>query len=291
MASTSKEVCIYKGFTEHAWRLVFPYEDHFAPNAPRVLTVMPSGVIETNEVLKPQKEDALIAFVYPQSISDELADSPVSIKTDEGKDDGLPAKGSPCVLRETAFVWRRDDGTNALVQTWPTELNEKFRKTFEISQGVNPDSEKFQPQAVAEFQESMVRLFGPTAKERPIWYCHKVTVNASPAVTGITENVLAHIKEHSELMHELAILSVDSDGLGFVADGTSGDGSKFEQHFTLTAGEHCVVYKKVGWDTMGCTKPLHQFLRDADLREPPTVKQLAGINESAAVPMEEKKAE
>jgi len=73
-------------------------------------------------------------------------------------------------------------------------------------------------------------------------------------------------------MRTLAILNIDSEGLGFVADGIDGHGTRFEQHFTLTAGEHCVVYRKVGWESMGCVKPLHQFLNDAELHEPPTVK-------------------
>jgi hypothetical protein len=196
----------------------------------------------------------------------------------------------PRILRNTAFVWRRDDGTNALVQTWTTNLNDNFHKTFEISEGTNPDLETFQPQAVSEFQESMVRLFGPAAAECPILFCHKETVNTSPVVAGVSEEVLAHIKEHPELMRELAILSIDSEGLGFVADGTSGNGRRFEKHFALTAGEHCVVYRKAGWDSMGCTKPLHQFLLDAKLHEPATVKRIVGMNENAAASREEDEA-
>jgi len=228
--------------------------------------------------LRPQKEDALIAFTYPQNISDELADSPVSYKADGSADDNVPMDSSPQILRDTAFVWRREDGTNALVQTWPTTLNENFRKTFGIFEGTNPESEKFMPQAVSEFQEAMVRLFGPTAAKCPILFCHKKTVNSSPAVVGVGEEVLAHVKRHPELMHELAILSIDNEGLGFVADGTSGDGTKFEKHFTLTPGEQSVVYRKAGWDTMGCIKPLHQFLRDAELHETPTVKDPAALS-------------
>jgi len=261
-------VSVYPGFTEHAYRLVFPFEECFAPDAPVLLTVMPSGIVETRAVLQPKKEDALIAFTYPQNISDELAESRVYCTADGNADKSDPQDNGHRMLRDTAFVWRREDGTNALVQTWPTELNENFRKTFEITEGTNPDSDKFSPQAVSEFQAAMVRLFGSTATKCPIMFCHKKTVNTSPAVVGVGEDVLAHINENPELMRTLAILNVDSDGLGFVADGTSGDGKKFEKHFSLTAGEQCVVYRKVGWDTMGCIKPLHQFLRDADLQEP-----------------------
>jgi len=185
----------------------------------------------------------------------------------------------PPILRDTPFVWRREDGTHALVQTWPTSFNDKFRKTFDIAEGRNPDPEKFQPQAVSEFQAAMVQLFGPAAADCPILFCHKKTENRSPAVVGTSENVLAHIKKHPELMQELTILSIDTEGTGFVADGTEGDGKKFEKHFSLTPGEQCVVYQKVGWDTMGCTKPLDQFLRDAELHRPPTAKEESDSDE------------
>jgi len=116
---TGEEVCIYPGFTEHAYRLVFPFEDHFAPDAPQLLTVTPSGVVETKKMLKPKKGAGLIAYTYPQSISDELAEAPVTHQVD-----GSSMNGSGCALRDTAFVWRRKDGTNALIQTCPTALND-----------------------------------------------------------------------------------------------------------------------------------------------------------------------
>jgi len=270
--------CVYPGFTEHAYRLVFPFEDHFAPDILQLLTVMPSGVVETKAMLEPQKEGALIAFTYPQSISDEVAESPVLFKPDGNVDDIAPMDSSGRILRDTPFVWRRKDGTNALVQTWPTTVNEQFRNTFEISKGTNPNSNIFQPQAVSEFQETMVRLFGPAAANHSVLFCHKKTENTSPAVVGTSEEVLAHLAENPVLMRKLAILSVDREGVSFVSDGTDGDGNKFEKHFTMTEGEQCVVYRKIGWDTMGCTKPLQQFLRDAELHQPSTVEVLDAKN-------------
>jgi len=266
-----KVFCVYPGFTEHAYRLVFPFEDHFAPDIPHLLTVVPCGVVETNTMLEPQKEEALVAFTYPQSISDELAESLVSYKPHGNLADNDPVDTSR-ILRDTPFVWRREDGSNALVQTWPTTVNEKFRKTFEISEGTNPDSEKFQPQAVSEFQATMARLFGPGAANRPLLFCHKKTKNTSPAVVGTSEEVLAHLFENPELMCKLAIHSVDREGLSFVSDGTDVDGNKFQKHFTMTQGKQSVVYRKMGWDTMAYTKPLQQFLLDAELHQPSTVE-------------------
>merc|ERR1719479_174221 len=128
----------------------------------------------------------------------------------------------------------------------------------------------------------MVQLFGAAATNCPIWFCHKKLASTSPAVVGFGQEVLAHLKEHPELMREMAIASIDSDGLGFVADGTNGKGQKFEKPFRLTPGEQCVVYRKTGWDTMGSIKPLHQFLSDAELHEPPTLEE-PGVEQKVAV--------
>jgi len=255
----AEAVRVYSGFTEHTYRLVFPFEDKFAPDTPLLLTILPSGVVENNKVLDPKAEKGLIAFTYPQSISDECANFLVE---QQGGGDG-----NSRTLNDTAFVWRRADGTNALVQTWATNINEKFCQDFEISKGVNPDPEKFSPQAVSEFKEAMVRLFGPSATACPTWFCHKKLESTSPAVVGSGEEVLAYLKENTELMRKVAIASIDSDGLGFVADGTNGKGEKFEKCFRVTRGEQCVVYRKTGWDTMGSVKPLHQFLLDAEFHE------------------------
>jgi len=261
-------VHVYRGFTEHTHRLVFPFEDKFAPNTPQLFTILPSGVVENSKVLEPKKEKGLIAFTYPQSISDEFTGLPVGQQLGSNVDTSTAKNQSNPFLRDTVFVWRRQDGTNALVQTWATNLNEKFRQDFEISEGVNPDSAKFQPEAVSEFQEAMVRLFGPAAASCPIWFCHKKLESTSPAVVGLGKEVLAHIKENPDLMRELAIASIDGDGQGFVADGTDGKGQKFEKQFRLAPGEQCVVYRKTGWDTMGCTKPLDLFLQEAEFHEP-----------------------
>jgi len=234
---------------------------------------VPSGTVENEKLLEPKEEKGLITFAYLQNISDEAAELPVPQPQDSNVDGSSAMDGKGCKLCETPFVWCREDGTKALVQTWPTNLNETFRKDFEISEGVNPDSTKFLPQALSEFKEAMVKLFGPAANSYPVWFCHKKLTSASPAVVGFSEHVLAHVSERPELMHELSIASIDVGGLGFVADGTNGKGEKFEKHFRLTAGEECVLYRKTGWDTMGCMKSLHQFLRDAELHELPTMVQ------------------
>jgi len=297
MDSDSRTIRKYPGFTEHTYRIVFPFEERFAPLAPNLLTILPSGTVENNKVLEPKKDKGLITFAYPQTISDEAAELPVPQSQDGSGDSSVDNDGKGRKVFDTEFVWRRQDGTNALVQTWATNINQQFRKDFEISEGVNEDATRFLPQAAVEFQQAMVQLFGHAANSCPLWFCHKQLTNASPAVVGLSEDVLAYVNQHPELMRELSIARIDLDSLSFVADVTNGKGEKFEKHFKMASGEESVLYRKMGWDTMGCTKPLHQFLVDAQLHEPPlvlpvqqaaqslTLTEAGGVDERPAAPL------
>ena len=94
-------------------------------------------------------EKALICYPYPQTI---------------GADVAAPFLGTP-------FVWERADGSLAVVQTWPTNYNDKFKAEFEIS-ATNPDPSVYSAQAAAEFEKACTALFPPAAATRA----------ASPAV-------------------------------------------------------------------------------------------------------------
>merc|ERR1719331_2115473 len=76
-AAATEAVRVYRGFTEHTYRLVFPFEDKFAPDTPLLLTILPSGVVENREKLEPKAEKGLMAFTYLQSISDKVAELPL----------------------------------------------------------------------------------------------------------------------------------------------------------------------------------------------------------------------
>ena len=105
----------YRGFVENAYRLAFEYADSFdnGPRAAPILrTILPSGVVETEKELEPKPEAAIMGYATaPQTVTAEVAarhgDSP--------------------------FVWRRADGSHALVQAWKTKLNASFRESFAIA--------------------------------------------------------------------------------------------------------------------------------------------------------------
>jgi len=235
-------VKLFPGFTEHTYRMVFRYEETFAPKAPTLQTILPSGIVENSKVLEPKAQKGLAAFAYPQSMDVETARR----------------------FCETPFVWQREDGTYCLIQTWPITINDKFKGDFEMSAGTNPDPAKFHPQAAADFKESMSKLFGEAVNGDQIIFCHKRTVSKSPVLVGKSEDLMRGLREHPQLMHDLAIARVETD-LCFVAAGTTGNGESFEKEFHLAPGVETVVYRKSGWETMGCSKPYEQFEREAEV--------------------------
>jgi len=250
-----KPVKTYTGFQEHACRLLFRYEEHFPNEVPDLLTILPSGVIETTKKLSAESERGLIAYSFPQFVEASVAQQVVGKY--ESSWDGNTYSTTP-------FVQKSGD-KYSLVQTWPTKFNDKFKQDFNCKPN-NPDSKKFQPEAVDAFKACMETLFGAgaTAKSR-IQFCHKVTENNSPCYVGLTEDLMTYLNENKQEMMAIGIKEMTPDG--FVANGEDGKGNKVEKPFTMERKTQYVVYKKFGWETMGCCKTLAQFQQEAEFLE------------------------
>jgi len=202
---------VYDGFVEHAYRLVFPYEEHFAPHEPHLFTLLPSGVVEKKD-LSPKAEKGLIAYPYPQTIESEKV---------------------PEQVRGTPFVWERADGTLGLMQTWPTSYNAKFKSDFEIATS-NPDPSKFDERGAADFKQTCSALFGERATERtPILYCHRASSNGRRVYVGDAATLLHYLRVRPEVAKELSIESLTSDG--FVANVVDGKGKTSTKAFMMAA--------------------------------------------------------
>jgi len=246
----------YDGFTEHAYRLVFPYEEKFPDKEPALLTILPSGVIETTKILRPDPERALMSYTFNQFITqDAMADKKVEFADTQW--DGKR-------YTETPFVKDMPTGNlHTLVQTWPTKLNVEFKNSFKV-QDTNPNPDKFSAAAVADFKTCVQALFGEDAtKTMPIKYCHKQTNNNNPCYLGMTEELLMYLSNNKKAMEEVGIKEVTKEG--FVATGTDGKGNNIEKPFTMEPKKEYVVYKKAGWETMGCCKLKEQFDKECDL--------------------------
>jgi len=259
MGCFCSKVTKYTGFKEHAYRLLFPYEDNFQTEVPHLLTILPSGLIENDKKLVAEKEKGLIAYTYAQVVEANVAKK--VIETD--KPDSA-WKDKP--YNDTPFVNKSGD-KYMLVQTWPTKINDKFKQDFEMTDH-NPNLKHFENAAVNEFKSCIETLFGKDATQKVgIKYCHKVTENKFPCYLGKTEALLEYLKDDVAAMKEVGIKEVMSDGLGFVAIGEDGKGKPVEKPFTMEPNTKYVIYKKVGWETMGCCKTKQQFDKEAEFFE------------------------
>jgi len=232
------------------------YEDHFPDKEPDLITILPTAVVETTKRLTPEKERGLIAYTFNQQIDKKLLEGQVVETTEESVWKGKKHT-------ETPFIKDIKVGTkHTLIQTWPTKVNEKFKNDFKITE-TNPDTKKFQSSAVTDYKETIEALFGKEAtKKVPIQYCHKKTDNKFPCYVGLTEDLLKCFQENKEAMTGVGIKSMTEKG--FVATGEDGKGNKIEKSFTMDPKTKYVIYKKLGWETMGCCKTKSQFQKECD---------------------------
>jgi len=254
-AARAQQVKIYKGFREHAYRLLFPYEDKFPNMAPDLLTILPNGVIETTKKLAAESERGLIAYTYPQFVEPGVAQRLVDKADSSWKD--RPYSDTPFV--------EKSGGKYRLVQTWPTKFNAKFKQDF-VCKETNTDPKHFELAAVEAFTACVETLFGTSATDRSrIQYCHKVTENNFPCYVGLTESLMTYLQMNQPEMMGVGIKEMTPDG--FVATGEDGKKNKVEKQFRMEKKTYYVVYKKVGWETMGCCKTLEQFLKESEFLE------------------------
>jgi len=243
----------YQGFIEHAYRMVFPYGEKYARSGGpwRLRTILPNGTVDQDRPLPPGAERGLICYPYQQSLPEETA---------------TQFQGSP-------WVWKRGDGSNALVQTWPTQFNDSFKAKFN-PQTHNYDLKRFDATAAEEFMKCMTGMFGaPAVQELGIRYCHSMTENEMPAYVGSAEALIKLLTDNPEIQRELSIVRMGAtiDGphkCGFICRYVDGRGQSGLKSFSMNHACQYVLYTKQGWETMACIKLVEHFEREADLKMP-----------------------
>eukprot|EP00929_Paragymnodinium_shiwhaense_P010037 TRINITY_DN114502_c0_g1_i1.p1 TRINITY_DN114502_c0_g1~~TRINITY_DN114502_c0_g1_i1.p1 ORF type:complete len:338 (-),score=46.65 TRINITY_DN114502_c0_g1_i1:37-1050(-) len=247
----------YPGFTEHAYRLLFPYEEKYPHLEPHHRTILPTGVIENDKMLKPVPEKGLIAYTYPQTMAPE-----------DFKDE----------IKDAPVIWAREDKSLAVVQCWPTSYNVEFKKTFEVSE-VNPDPKHFSEQAAEELRRVITHYFGEESKAQPILYCHKRTQNDRNTYVASPNNLMKMLAANPDIVRDLMIVKLGTDNetpnpWAFVTKVVDGKGKESMKPFKMDPSITYVLYVKKGWETMACVKPLDQFNKECDLHDPMTVMEL-----------------
>jgi len=244
------------GFWENTYRLLFPFEDKVAwPEGETkiCLTCLNTGqgVIENTKVLKAELERGLIAFAYSQTV-DEAQRKVLKerCREDHHIDEAELDK----------FMWDRPDGIIALVQTWSVKYNAEFKGKFKVLDR-NPSEHLFEPQAVAEFEESMRRIFGKEAlKKVGVKFCWASTFNPSPVYIAPAQALLGLLRECDRVRNRLNIAEVIDEKI--VVTVKNKRGVESTKSFSLEMNEVYALYVKQGYDTMACATPLDKFLRE-----------------------------
>jgi len=193
-------------------------------------------------------------------------------------------------FQDSSFVWKRNDGTFAVVQTWPTKYNAQFQNDFN-PQSENPDESKFSPQAAEEFKKAMSSMFdAESVRNMGIKYCHKATENNLPVFVGLGEDLMTHLKENREDMESLKILELnkDKDGndkqLTFTCEYVDGKSNIGVKTLSMQPNTKYCLYTKMGWETMAMVKTYEQFAKECDLHSDGTPAPAAVPSLPAASP-------
>jgi len=252
---TDRDICkvgkekIYEGYTETAFRYVFPYNQQYLDkqeHLQNLITILPSGKRENDEKLLHNTEAGLISYTRCQTMEEEIAKRHFDVDL---------------------FVWPRDDGTGtfAVVQTWPVEINPTFQATFEQVEIADADAEHFHRTAMDEFKTSMRKLFKLQANEDvEVMSVKRESENNELVYVGEGDALMAMLRISEDIRKSLMITSLaEPDGLEcqWTCKGRTGSHA-----WKMDLKKEYCLYLKQGWDTMACVKPKEQFDWDSRLK-------------------------
>lgn len=249
------ELKVYTAFKATERRLLFVYGDSFK-SRPKLLTILPTGDVEgpsEGKTLDPGKEKALTTFPFPQFL--DRAKAQRHLKTD--------------------FVWRKEEDIYPLAHIWTIKYNDDFRENFQVLTE-NPDAEMFSPEAVENFYVAVTRLFGKEARKHKIRYCTKTTRNLDLTFVGTPSQIKQFletpgVKESLDINNvegnEIHVKTIDKKGHVGTKTFNLGDADDVEQ----------VLYKRNGYSSFMCIKPLSLFEKDCVLQG-----QVTDFNSSVA---------
>lgn len=237
----------YRGFTENAYRLSFICDED---QEYEVTTILPSGAVETKEVAK--KGDRILSYPFPQEL-----------KLMTGVSSPIP---SP-------FVWKRDDGSHALVQAWKTDGGESFSEAFGVEEA--PNESDFSPQAVEEFRRAMGGLveaarvkkigeaahsIGEAARVKKIECVHCSNISHDTAYVGKAEVLVRHLQENRKIREAMKIESVLNLGIRCKAFDHKGDTRRFvDLAFQDASTEYVLYMRRNNIESMACIATSHHF--------------------------------
>uniref|UniRef100_A0A7S4N3G6 Uncharacterized protein n=1 Tax=Prymnesium polylepis TaxID=72548 RepID=A0A7S4N3G6_9EUKA len=169
------------------------------------------------------------------------------------------------------FVWQRDDGTVAVVHCWSVKFNDNFKASFKCTTK-NPDRTVFTPRMEGEFKRAMRQLFGDAAQKVPIVFARKISHNSSLVISGNRAALVDFLRSRTDVWDALGIVQLYSDH--FVTNVTRSGRVYKRMKFTIPLQGQSVIYRKDGFDSMACVKPLFLFNAECE-RGPQIISVLA----------------
>merc|ERR1712129_546738 len=205
--------------------------------SPTLVTILPTGVVEgsaTGKRLPPVKERALVTDPFAQSLD--------------------AAEAAPHL--HTNCVWP-DGDRYALVQLWTLNYNADFRQVFEEWEE-NPDPERFQPEAVENLYKAVAGLWGEEARKEKVKYCVKETQNIDRTYVG-TGDQFQELFNTPGVQESLDIAKVTDDEIVVWTLDKKGNKGTQTWPYGKQPGVQQVLYKRNGFTSFMCFKPLSQF--------------------------------
>lgn len=233
---------VFAGFLATERRLVFVHGTEMN-TSPILYTVLPTGQKEgppNGKKLSPTREKGLITYPYVQHVKD-------------------PEKAKE--LLDTNCVWQ--DGENfPLVQLWTVNVNDSFRKEFDIKYE-NPDEKYFDPQAVANLWKTLISLFGKEeAEKQKVMYCSKKTWSVEDKCFLGTADQFAAFFEVEGVKEALDITSFADNAMEVrTLDKQKRQGT---QTLRFVPNTPHVLYKRRGFTSFWCLKTQEQFEQDCE---------------------------
>jgi len=217
---------------------------------------LPTGDVEMKKPFKPKKGRGLMTFGYPQNIHKDYANR--YIRRPEGP--------GHFIHHEDAT----DNSAYSLVQTWTVNVNDSFRKEFEImraDQLQGQIDEGFHIDAIHAFRKSMAKCFSSAEVDKyPIKCCRMKheKENKELVVVGPRSNLEGFL-QNRDLQKSFF---VSADAHGFKAwTKPKGKWCPHTQRFDwgTDMDEIYVLYTRVGHSEMTCMMKHQQFAREKTL--------------------------
>jgi len=270
MAQDKKDIQVFAGFEERPHRLVFECQEA-SVGKKKVETILIDGNVEMTKDFYPRKERGLMTFGYSQKIPSKVARRHVQ------------RNGRP-----TPFIHSGTDNSPdfPLVQTWTVNLNQNFRRSYDILKVEELELENridggFHMDAIEAFGASMRKLFGDAAMaEHPIMCCRMKQKKENPYLVFVGPRNLMEAFMANPVVQDYFLISAKYNG--FKAWSKSKGrwfprSQKFE-FSNVNMEESLVLYTRGGNSVMTSMMTYRQFARDKTLRGQVTLEEQPSCN-------------